>query len=742
MLAHLILAAAASVAQVQPASSGLVYGQVRNSGTGEPIRYAVIEVVLSGRQQPIRAETDRNGFYYLQQIPTGWRLLRATHIDHAPLEAEVRVRSGVQAYLDFELELRPVPLPVVAARVSNLPTGLTDTVPALPSELGAATVHALEATPGMAELGLAEAAREVPGQDPPDPSDVLFVRGGGADLKLVLLNGAPVYAPFHIGGLIHALDNDLLRSATLYLGGAPARYDGGLSYVMDMETRSGRTQRAHATMSFDMLSARTLLEGPLGEHVSLLAGGRAVHGLGATPFVGEPFPYTYGDALARMDIDLGVDGNVSVTGFWNRERVLLDSLGALNDAAQWGNGAGSVRYRTEIGGADALFTVSAGEFRTQLPLGGLEPIVTEATSRRRRAAADLARTVGPVRFHFGGSFDRLEFAHRAWPRGESRDSVLMNSITEGDVAGVYLDADILAGRRIRLRGGMRADVFSLSPAVRFAPRIAATVLLTSRSAVTLAAGRYRQYVRSSEESFPFFGAVTEKDEPPRLHVARASHLLVSLDQDLGDDMSLKIEGFYKAYDGLPSASGEEAEASGMDLWVRRGGKTLTGWFGYSLAWVWSTDETPFSAQRIFAGRHLVSAGLSGPIPGRGVFDFRVAYGAGLPYTAIPEPETTPPVFGVTTFAPAATLTSSSEPVPTVPAGPSEPYLRLDAQIARTFVADWRGFAFELTPYLKVLNALDRRDALFYHLDRQGGSAEPRPLAALPVLPIVGLEWKF
>lgn len=739
MLANLVLTIAAATLQAQP-TTGLVYGQVRSSASGEPLRYAVVEVVDAGTREPIRVETDRDGYYYLQNVPVGFRMLRATHINHAPLEAGVRVRPGGQAFLNFELELRPVPLPVVNARVSNLPTGLNDTTSAPPGEIGQATVHALEATPGMAELGLAEAARDIPGQDPPDPSDALFVRGGGADLKFVLLNGAPVYAPFHIGGLINALDTDLLRSATLYLGGAPARYDGGLSYIMDMETRSGRTRQAHATVSADMLSARTILEGPLGGHASILAGGRAVHGLGTTPFVGDPFPYTYGDALARADIDLGVDGNISITGFWNRERVLLDSIGVRDQAAEWGNAAGSVRYRTDIGGADALFTVAAGEFRTQLPLGDTDPVITEALAWRRRLSADLSRTVGPVRFNFGGSFDRLEFEHRTWPRGAPRDSTVAEAMMGGDVAGVYLDADVLAGQRIRLRGGMRADRFSLSPATRIAPRISVSMLITNRAMLTLAAGRYRQYVRSSHETYPQIGV--DPDDEPRLLVAGAKHFLVALDQDLGDDMSLKIEGFFKDYEGLPRSSGEEANAAGLDLWVRRSAGTLTGWFGYSLAWVWSTDEPPNVPRQIFAGRHLVSAGLSGPIPARGEFEVRVAYGAGLPYTAIPEPETTTPVFTVVSFTPALNA-ASAEPIPTVPDEPNEPYLRLDAQLQRTFVADLRGFAFELTPYLKVLNALDRRDALFYQLDSSAtGTPEPRPLAALPVLPIIGLEWKF
>jgi hypothetical protein len=742
MLAQLVLAAAVAAAQVPDTADGLVWGVVRSENTGAPLRYAVVEVVSSSLNTTIAAETDRNGYYVLRGVPSGRQLIRASHIDHASHEAAIVLKPGQHFYLDLDLELRPVRLPVVTARSNRSTPGAPDTVSAGTPEIGAATVHVLEATPGMSELGLAEAARDVPGQEPPDPSDVLFVRGGAADLKLVLLNGAPVYAPFHIGGLIHALDDDLLRSATLYLGGAPARYDGGLSYVMDLETRSGRRRSAHATMSMDMLAARTVLEGPLGPGVSFLAGGRAVHGLGTAPFVGDPFPYTYGDAISRVDVDLGTHGTVSLTGFWNRERVLLDSASVIDHAAQWGNAAGSIRFLTSVGSAQALFTVAGGSFQTQLPLGGLRPILTEAVSARARVAADLVQVVGPMRLHFGGSFDRLGFEQRAWPRDQSEDSLLSRSYVSGNVTGIYVDADVLAGRRVRLRGGLRADVFSLSPAVRIAPRFSATVLLTERSALTLAAGRYRQYVPSSND-FPFVETTLpgDHDDVPALGVGRASHLVLALDQDLGDDMRLGIEGFYKRYEGLPREDSDEAEASGLDVWVRRGAGRLTGWFGYSLAWVWSTDEDPFDPNRIFAGRHLVSAGLSGPIIGSGEFEVRVAYGAGLPYTAIPEPETTTPVFSVVGVSPAASR-ASAEPLPAGPDEPDEPYLRLDAQVARTFAADWRGFAFEVTPYLKVLNALDRRDALFFHLDRSNNASEPRALAALPVLPIFGLEWKF
>jgi hypothetical protein len=74
--------------------------------------------------------------------------------------------------------------------------------------------------------------------------------------------------------------------------------------------------------------------------------------------------------------------------------------------------------------------------------------------------------------------------------------------------------------------------------------------------------------------------------------------------------------------------------------------------------------------------------------------------------------------------------------------PDRLFIRLDAQIARSWQSDWRGYAFTVTPYLKVLNALNRRDALFYHFDRGSATPEPRAIAAVPLLPVFGVEWRF
>lgn len=738
MLAAISLAL---IAALQQGPTATVRGQVRSEKTNFPLQGASVAIVSAGLS--MHATTDSAGFYVLREVPVGRRLLRATHLDHAPLEVEISVSDHAVITLDFSLELRPVKLPAITARAVAM-RNIDDTTAAEPAALTQANVKALEASPGVAEIGIVDMTREVPGQEPPDPSDVLYVRGGTTDLKLVLLNGAPVFAPFHLGGIINPLDADLMRAAKLYVGGAPARYDGGLSYVMDLETRAGRSTESHASVSADLLSTRTVLEGPLTSAVSYLIGARSVHGAGAHAFVGSSkFPYAYADAISRIDI-AALGGQLTLSGFWNQESVMLDSIEGGRGQAAWGNTSGSARYRTNVLGTEAELAVAAGKFRTQLPVGFSRPIVTNGEANRLRATANFARTYAGIYLQYGASLDRQRYDYAAWPRTATRDSSLLRATTRGDIAGFYLDGKWQPVQRLTLRSGLRADIFDNDRAPRFAPRIAATFLLTDKATITIAGGSYRQYVRSGTSSGIIGTPLADTTKvSPSLSVARASHVVLSIDQDLGDAIRVALEGYYKAYADLPSTEGDLTKASGVDLLIRRGAGRISGWLGYSLAWIWSVDGGDSNRPHIFAGRQLLSAGATGMVAGNAKIDLRVAYGAGLPFTAIPEPEAAPPVFStLAALKPDRVIGTVPEDNFSYPAPPDEQYLRVDAQVARTFVTDVRGFAFEITPYFKILNALDRRDALFYHFDRSQQEPQARAVAALPVLPIVGLEWRF
>jgi hypothetical protein len=227
-----------------------------------------------------------------------------------------------------------------------------------------------------------------------------------------------------------------------------------------------------------------------------------------------------------------------------------------------------------------------------------------------------------------------------------------------------------------------------------------------------------------------------------LSVGTADHLVVSLDQLLTPGLHLGLEGFVKEFSGVAGAGDQSLNASGVDLRVAREGQRAAGWLGYTLTWFWASDGLQSSGNSPFSGRHLLSAGLSASLTDRTGLKLRGSYGDGLPFTSVPvfsDPLSAPNFTSGESLEVAGDKVLNSAPDLTV--GPDEGFLRIEVELSGSWSPRISGRTMDLRPYVRVLNALNRRDALFYHFDpwRNGG---PVPLADLPILPLVGLEWRF
>lgn len=727
---------------------GVITGTVRDAedGASSPLPYALVEVPGSAG-----VLADSAGHYTLRDVRAGRRLVRVIHVGYAPLEVEVLVPSGGRVVVDVGLERKPIPMPAVVVRVE--PVQVSNPRPPVPeTELAVVAVRALEATTGMAEAGIGEAARSLAGSDPPDPTDVLFMRGSTADLKLLLLDGAPVYAPFHMAGLIQAFDPSALGAASLYLGGAPARYDGGLSYILDLETRTPRSDGVHGSAAVDLVSARGSVDGSLGSRAGFLAAARGLHGFHERVLAEGRSPYGYADALARVHVDLGEGHRLRGTAFWNDESVFLDlpsggGGGAVNvtdaEDASWGNRAGSLTYSGRMGETAAEFTAAWSRYRARLPLSGSTPMFARGDSRRDRLTGDFSRPLGRGILRFGGNVDRLDLRYAATSLDPSQVREVRTH-AQGSVVGAYVEGDWPLAPSVRGRGGLRVDRFSTTGGgLRLSPRLDLTWLLTEDAALTLAAGSYHQYGGApSQEVGDVLTSVTGGGTamPGLLPVASASHLLVSLDQRLDRGIKLDLEGFVKRFAGLSDTAGEDRlNASGLDLRVLKEADRLTGWLGYSLTWFWQPDGDGGGTSD-FTGQHLLSAGLMGRVSDRVGFDLRLGFGDGLPYTAVPIGESlaNEALPGRGQFEQVTNVDSGAG---LAPVAPDDAFFRVDAELFGVLEPEFTGRRTRLRPYLRLLNALDRRDALFYYFEPWREDAV-RPLAELSIVPVAGIEWTF
>lgn len=736
-----------------PATSGVVSGVVHGAqDPGRiPLADAIVEWVGEQRRSVL---TDASGSYRLERLPAGRGRLRVVHAGYEVLEMEVAIPIGGIVVLDVELRRRPVvlsPLEILVGPTASSPASDSTSRTEGPG-ITQASLRAVEAGAGLAEAGLGSATRRLPaeGGENPEPRNVLFMRGSSTELKLVLLDGAPVYTPFHVGGLIQSFDPGTLGGAELFVGGAPARYDGGLSYVLDLRTREPRRDGFGGSGSLDLMSARGSVEGPLGERAALLVGSRALHRGGEVLLGGRRSPYGYADALVRLDVDPAQGQALRLTGFWNLESVYLDFPGAafsaptltLPPAASWGNGVAALNWSALQGTTRLEVQGSLSVYRAELPLHARDPVLADGTTRRGRIGAELGVNQWGGRVRYGASVDRtrMEFGARRLLRPD-----LPNYDETGTALAVggYMDGGWPLSRDFHLRGGLRVDRFSGDSGLRVAPRLALSWLLAPEATLTLAGGRYHQHARSEAADDPVVrwgGLDAEQALHPvsaetRLPVASASHLVLSLDQQLAPGVRMGLEGFLKQF-SAPGGDDEPLKSSGVDLRVHRMGDRVSGWVGYSLSWFWESTADSISGSS-FTGRHLLTAGMDGRLGHRGGVNVRVTFGDGLPYTSVPVNAE-----GQRASAPNGFHLANGESQGQTLGGPNpDAFLRLDAELYGVLAPRLGGRRTEVRPFLRLLNALDRRDALFYYFEPWRGEGL-RPLADLSVLPVLGLEWRF
>ena len=133
----------------------------------------------------------------------------------------------------------------------------------------------------------------------------LYVRGGGPDQNLILLDGIPVYNADHLMGVFSIFTPEAVKKVTLFKSSFPARYGGRLSSIVDVRTNDGDMQRYHGTLSVGLLTDKLHIEGPIWKnHTSFSLSARGTH----TAFLssafksdGESFNYYFYDLNAKVN---------------------------------------------------------------------------------------------------------------------------------------------------------------------------------------------------------------------------------------------------------------------------------------------------------------------------------------------------------------------------------------------------------------------------------------------------------
>ena len=183
-----------------------------------------------------------------------------------------------------------------------------------------------------------------------------YVRGGGSDQNLILLDGAPVYNASHLLGFFSVFNSDALKDIKLYKGGAPAEFGGRLSSVLDIKMKEGNQKKFSASGGIGLISSKLTLEGPIvKDKGSFIVSGRRTYadiflGLSSRPEAKESILYFY-DLNAKANYRIGKKDRVFLSGYFGRDKFgFADQFGF-----DWGNVTGTARWNHIYGAKQKLF---------------------------------------------------------------------------------------------------------------------------------------------------------------------------------------------------------------------------------------------------------------------------------------------------------------------------------------------------------------------------------------------------
>lgn len=324
---------------------------------------------------------------------------------------------------------------------------------------------------------------------------------------------------------------------------------------------------------------------------------------------------------------------------------------------------------------------------------------------------------------------------------------------------------------VEVRAGVRANLFSHGLGNSLSPRLDLDWRLSDDVRLSGSYGRFHQLVVTVDTELPIENTVVTLDDGrvfgqvlSGVGAARSTHLVLGVTHQTRPRALVRVETYWKTSRGVPGFHDAALRNAGLDVTASRPlAPGLTVWGAYTLGWSWA-DYPDAPSETVYGGRHFLRGGLTFDAPGEVRFDADVSMGQGLEFGAVPRSERTvlaadepdgadgadgesgawrgpgaPGVAGVGgAYASRGPLDGSG---PVFTRSPDRSYLRLNVQATGELDVRIFGRDQQILPYFRIVNALDRRDALFFRYDG-GENEEPRAIGSVPILPVVGLEWRL
>ncbi|MEO0789015.1 MAG: TonB-dependent receptor [Bacteroidota bacterium] len=653
------------------AQTATLRGTVVDADTGDPISFGTVRLVDTDRG----ANTDIDGFFNFADLDPGTYTIEASYIGYETTQEEITLEAGriefARIVLSSEDGVELATVNISSRReqarsdvqVSKV-TVTTREIQALPSTGGEPDIaQYLSVLPGVISTG--------------DQGGQLFIRGGSPIQNKVILDGMTVYNPFHSIGLFSVFETEAIRAVDVYTGGFNAEYGGRTSAIVDISTREGNKTRLAGLVSASPFQAKVLVEGPLkpldpetGNSISFLLTGKHSYlaetskqiyqyAISDNLFNLNPdamlaaedigLPYNYTDIYGKLSIVSGGGSKIELFGFSFTDDFAVPTVSMLD----WANAGGGASFKVVPPNSSVVIngTVSYSDYEVNL-------LETNGDPRRSRIAnyrALLNFTYFGLNqqfdygFEFNGFNTDFEFSN---PTGITIQQEDFTTELHG-----YLKYKRNFGNFI-IEPGVRAQFYASLGTISIEPRIGLKYNVTNDFRIKAAGGVYSQNLISTQNDLDivnFFSGFLSGPEEALLstdrtslatnNLQRAVHGIAGFEFDLGERVSINVEGYYKDFTQLIELNRNKltvaapdfitlvGDAYGGDIsFEYRGGRLFMAG-NYSLGWVTREDdiEEYFTS---FDRRHNVN--LYGSYRfGRGnLYEFgaRFNFGSAFPFT--------------------------------------------------------------------------------------------------------------
>jgi outer membrane receptor for ferrienterochelin and colicin len=577
------------------------------------------------------------GFYSLT-LPSGDVKLTFSYIGYeaAVLDIILVRDTVINMQLNPVINIGEVVISAERAKSAILSTQMSMT------ELSSKSIKSLPMLLG--EVDVLKALQLLPGvKGGNEGTSGIYVRGGGPDQNLILLDGVPVYNANHLFGFFSVFNPDAIQNVKLITGGFPARYGGRLSSVLDIRMRDGNNKKFSAEGSVGIISSKLTLEGPIiKDKTSFIVSGRRTYiDLLAQPLIklqsmgsnsNLNAGYYFYDLNAKVNHKFSDRSRLFLSAYSGKDKAYLrtsEKGNVLGEPAKfeadaglgWGNLTSALRWNYVLSPklfSNTTVTYSRYNFATSMmdqqfnndTLTNKFQYIYDSGIIDWAAKVDFEYLPDPshtIRFGYNQIYHTFKpgVSVLSVEGGGNfvMDTTFGNKNINAHEGALFVEDDWSISTRLKVNFGLHFSHFSVSDSTYYSlqPRFSARFLVNEKVSVKAAFTKMSQYIHLLTNST--IGLPTDLWLPStdKILPESATQYAFGIVYQPEEGTEISFEGYYKSMnnlleykEGASFFSFEDdwqnkieigdGQAYGFEILGRKQLGKTSGWIGYTLSW--------------------------------------------------------------------------------------------------------------------------------------------------------------